>query len=331
MTDYRSIWAQIESDPLVGGAVVRRVLPNLKHDVFIGQDRPSRERFAEMRLTAAAIGHVPGNVPKTRGLEVKVVLETSERAVIQLRERTSARSGQFEDLVSDVLNLLADSPGDGAAARIVERIIAWQDFFARRDAPLSAEAAAGLFAELTVLDSVMIPAFGAPQAVNHWTGPDPGLQDFQFTQGAVEVKSFRGTGSGRMKISSERQLDATGVDHLLIAYVELDERTNGTGATLLDVIETSRDLVKQSPSASSELGDKLLNAGWRGSHAEVRTERYAVRSVEFFEVLDGFPRLIPGILPVGVGNVQYRLDRSVLEPFLITVDQLGQILEFTNE
>lgn len=328
MTDYPAIWEQIECDPLPEGSVVRRVLPNLKHDVFIGQHRPSHERFAEMRLSGSALGNMPGSVPKMRGLDVRVVLEAPDRAVIQLRETTSLRTGQFEDLVADILGLLADAPGDGAASRIVERVVAWQDFFARRDAPLSSEAAAGLFAELTVLNTVMIPALGAPQAVDHWTGPDPALQDFQFDAGAVEVKSFRGTGSGHLHISSERQLDATGVDHLFIAYVQLDERENGSGTTLAEVVDASHELVKLSPFAASQLGDKLLNAGWRGRHAEVRTERYAVRSVEFFEVLDGFPRLLPATLPVGVGNVQYRIDRSALESFLISVEQMSQVLEF---
>lgn len=331
MIDYLPIWAQIESDPLAEGSVVRRVLPGLSHDVFIGQHRPSAQRFAEMRLRECAVGDVPATVPKMRGLEVRVVLETPERAVIRLSETTNLRTGQFEDLVSDVFGLLEESPGDGAAARIVERVIAWQEFFARQDAPLSAEAAAGLFAELTVLGTVILPAIGPTGAVRQWTGPDPGLQDFQFAQGAIEVKSYRGTGSGGMKISSERQLDTTGVDHLFVAYVELDERANGSGSTLADVVSATHELVKSSPTAVSQFGDKLLKARWRDSHAEYRPERYAVRSVEFFEVRDGFPRLLPEMMPVGVGNVRYRIDRSALEPFVSTLDHMTDALGFTDE
>ncbi|MDC5696315.1 PD-(D/E)XK motif protein [Intrasporangium calvum] len=331
MNDYQTVWAEIEGDPLADGSLVRRVLPHLEHDAFVGQHRPSRERFVELRLTGATIGSMPKRVPKMRGLDVKVVLETPRRAVIQLRETTPMRTGQFEDLVSDILALLDDSPGDGAASRIIERVIAWQDFFARRDSPLSAEAAAGLFAELTLLNETMIPALGPSRAVDHWTGPDPGLQDFQFADGAIEVKSYRGTGSGQLHISSERQLDTTGADNLFLAYLELDERQDGTGATLSDIVNASHDLVKLSPYAASQLGDKLLSAGWRGSHADVRTERYALRSVEIFQVLNDFPRLVPTMLPAGIGNVHYRIDRSALEPFLVTIDHMTRVLGFTNE
>jgi hypothetical protein len=251
--------------------------------------------------------------------------------VVSLRERSGPSTSQFEDLVEDVLALLSEAPEDGAAARIVERIIAWQDFFTRQAPRLSAEAAAGLFAELTILNHVFIPVIGGPAAVNQWTGPDPALQDFQFQWGAVEVKSFRGTGSGSVAVSSERQLDPAGTLNLVLAYVELDERKNGTGSTLLDVIRTSRRLVQGSPSALAELGDKLLRVGWLESHADHLRERYVVRVVEFFTVVDGFPRITPGVLPNGIGHVQYRIDRSAMQPFLIGESELYEVLGIADD
>ncbi len=331
MTRYQDIWVQIESDPLVRGSVVRRVLPKLKHDVFLGQHRPSGERFAEMQLIATAVGRVPSPVARTRGLEVRVVLRSADSAVIRLSETTDTHGRQFEELVSDVLTVLEAAPGEGAAARVVSRIVAWQEFFAREGAPLSAGSAAGLFAELTLLNTVVAPAVGVERAVDHWTGPDPALQDFQFPAGSIEVKSYRGTGTGALEISSERQLDRAGTDHLFVAYVELDQRSNGTGETLADVIGTSKRLAGHSTPAAALLGDKLRTARWTESHAEVRTERYAVRRLEFFEVLDDFPRLTPEVLPVGLGNVRYRIDRSSLEAFLSTADHLRHVLELHDD
>jgi hypothetical protein len=324
------LWAEIANDSLPAGAIVRRLLPHLRHDVFVGQQRPSGERFLELRLYGP-IGNLPHKDPSSKGLGVKVVLESAERAVVSLRERSKSSTSQFEDLVDDVLALLSEAPGDGAAARIVERIIAWQDFFTRQVRRLSAESAAGLFAELTILNDVMIPAIGGPAAVNQWTGPDPALQDFQFRGGAVEVKSFRGTGSGSLAISSERQLDLAGTLNLVLAYVELDERKNGSGSTLLDVIRTSRRLVQGSPSALAELGDKLLSFGWLESHADYLQERYVTRVVEFFSVVNGFPRITPDVLPNGVGHVQYRIDRSAIQPFVISQSELYEVLGIADD
>lgn len=324
MTVLHDIWAEIAKDPAPVVAVVRRALPELTHDVHLGEERPKRLRFLRMVLNGP-IGDVPHGNPSTKGVEVKIVLETKERATIQLTE-TAPGSGQFEELVEDLIGLLSKMPGEGATARIVERLLAWQAFFARRSA-LTAEEAAGLFGELLVLADLIVPAVGAPAAIHFWTGPDRKLQDFQLPKVAVEVKTWRGTAAGELKISSERQLDLTGLTNLVVAWVHLDERIDGTGQTLSDRIEMTRGIVQASTSASAELETKLLKARWRDELADVRVERYAVHVHQHFLVEDGFPRLIPGVLPSGIGSVSYSIHRSALDPFLIDRTVVISLLE----
>ncbi len=317
MTGYSLVWQELAQDEASEGALVRRVLPHLDHDVFLGEYRPSGARFVEARLRGSKIGHMPVRSPRMQGMELKIVLESQDKAVIHLREAVGQRTSQFEDVVDDVLDLLEADPGDGATARTVERLLAWQEFFARGRGQLSHEAAAGLYAELYLLAEVMIPAFGVPSAVAHWTGPDPALQDFQMAGGAIEVKSSRGTGSGRINVSSERQLDTDGAGSLFIVYIELDERQDGTGQRLDEAVDSLIKVVAPSPSAAAQFESKLLSAGWKRD--EERSERYFVRLMEAFEVRDDFPRLISADLPAGVGNVQYSVDRAAMVPFKVEV------------
>ncbi len=308
------LWQEIAVDPAQSGFVMRRVLPQLVHNLFVGESRPARRRFLDLELLEDASDLSKPRVSK--GLDIKV--DSTKPGTVRIRLMSTMPVGDavFTDLASDVVGVLAIAPGPGAAARVLDRVAAWQEFLARKSEPLSKDAAAGLFAELVVLRHGFIPAVGKLATVSAWTGPDPALQDFQYGSCAVEVKSFRGIGSGRMRISSERQLEDVGTEVLFLAYVELDERRDGTGLTLKDIVDGIRGELIDAVEAFHLFEGKLLSGGWHDSVADFRDERYEVRSLEYFEVVPGFPRITSSDLPEGVGGVTYVLDRSPLEPFL---------------
>lgn len=319
-------WAEIAADPLQTGTVLRRVRPDLPHDLFIGETRP--ERLLLLRIEMLGVpGTIPARRPSSVGLEVKVDASWKERTRVNLLATSPAVESLFRELSADLVAVLAEDPGDGAAARVVERLIAWQGFLARAKDPFGPERAAGLIAELLVLSRAFVPALGHFSAVTAWTGPDPAIQDFQAGTIAVEAKSYRGNPPGSMKVSSERQLDLTGAERLFIGYAELDQRADGTGQTVLDVINDARTQFLASPAARQLLDSKLLQTGWRDAFAELRTERYEVRMLELYEVLDGFPRIVPDDLRVGVGGVSYSVDRSAAEPFKTPWSVLVDILK----
>ena len=325
MSELPALWVKIADDPLPVGVVMRRVLPELPHDVFIGETRPQRNRVLELSVLG-----VPDNMPKkwlqSKGLEVVVDLSDPTRTKVRLRSVTKLGDPLFTELAADVVGTLAVYPGADAATRVVERVMAWQEFYARRGEPFSEERAAGLFGELTVMREGFIPELGPSAAVYGWTGPDPAIQDFQFSDVAVEVKTYRGAGAGQVKISSERQLDDIGATDLYLAYVSLDQRQDGTGMTLLELINDVRLALSDSPPSLHLLEGKLISCGWQDSHGEYRSEHYEVRQVEYFHVADGFPRLVASEMPTGVSNVSYVIDRSALETYLIDRDAVMEHL-----
>lgn len=322
------LWAKLREDPLTHGTVQRRVLPDLSHDVFIGEDRPSRNRVLELSVAGEAT-NMPKRWRQSKGLEIAVDTTDSSRTKVRLRSLTGLGDSLFEELASDLVDTLAAFPGPDASTRVVERVLAWQEFFARRAEPFTEERAAGLFGELTVL-SALNAAVGSAAAVHGWTGPDPALQDFQLGDVAIEVKTYRGNGPGRMKISSERQLEHVGLATLYLAYISLDQRQDGTGRTLLEKIDDVRALLRDSPAASHLFEGKLVSCGWRDSYSDERAERYEARSIEYFLVDVAFPRLVSDSLPAGVGDVRYTIDRSAVEDFLVDGDVLMDQMRTTN-
>ncbi|CAN1556927.1 Putative PD-(D/E)XK family member (DUF4420) [Mycobacteriaceae bacterium] len=321
------LWVDIANEAAADGTVVlRRVAPDLAHDVFIGERRPSRERVLWLEINGS-VGNVPRIRRPAKGLDVEVDSRTPGRTKIRLASTSSSNNSLFQELANDVLRLLHRIPENGSAIRVLERVSAWQSFFAQRHSGFSPEKAAGLFAELTVLDGIFIPAIGSWLAVAGWTGPDPALQDFQFGTLAIEVKSFRGNGPGRMTISSERQLEAIGTTELYVAYLRLDQRSEGTGTTLIDMIKAVRHAVSDSPSAADLLDEKLLSYGWHDRFAGERSEKYEVRSSESFNVADDFPRIVSSDLMNGVGGVSYSIERSAIDAFLVQWGDFSQRLK----
>ena len=325
-----ALWAKIAEDPLREGAVMRRVLPHLPHDVFIGEIRPSRNRVLELSVLGVAT-NMPKRWRQSKGLETTVDTTIAGRTKVRLRSTTRMGDPLFSELVADVVSTLALFPGADAATRVVERVLAWQDFYARRGEPFSEELAAGLFGELTLLGGFFVDALGTSAAAYGWTGPDPALQDFQFADFALEVKTYRGGGAGHMRISSERQLEHVGLTELYLAYVRLDQRQGGIGVTLLELINDVRQQFSASLVAMRLFEEKLQGYGWHDSYAEFRTECYEVRSVEFFLVSDTFPRLVSSLIPSGVTNVTYLVERSALDPYLIEREAVLAHLRRNNE
>lgn len=317
-----NLWEELGRDLAPSGLVKRRILPHLGHDIFIGEQRPSRLRQLTMSIHDAAPVDVTRG-PRARGLDVRI--DTSDVGVVRIDLASTSQDANtlFGVLASDTTRVLEAHSGEGAASLVLQRVLAWQTFFSRRDDGIGPERAAGLFAELEVLRELLAPTIGSSAAVSAWHGPDPALQDFQFTQFAIEVKSFRGNGPGHLTISSERQLDVTGAGELFLAYLRLDQRADGRGITLADQVERTAACVDDSFYASDLLGQQLLTAGWHESVADVRTETYEVRSKEIFAVRPEFPRLVPTDLPPGIGGVRYAVDRSAIEDFLIPWDEFA--------
>ena len=129
-----------------------------------------------------------------------------------------------------------------------------------------------------------------------------------------------------MAIASERQLDDTGLNALVIFFVSLDARP-GSEMTLRKLVQNLRDTVSAEPDAVEVFDAKLLASGYieAQSHLYDRIS-YTVRSSSFFRVTGKFPRVIERDLIPGVGDVGYSILVSACSDFLISSPEIETII-----
>jgi hypothetical protein len=333
VSDLDEIWEQLDAETTSAPGDVRRRLPSSSEfDLFLTQSRPSRQLGF-----FAAFDEKPGTLWRqlagSHGMRVSVDPRAA-RPSVHLVERESGFHSIFESLVRDLIkglqSLGALSPASRPLAMdfVAGRIARWQACLKADAEGLSGEKRAGLVGELTLLRLLVDGGIDPQQAVSGWTGPAQALQDFQFPGGAFEVKASRQTRPTAVRISSERQLDTSNIERLVLLHVSLDERSGGDGVSLPDLVDEVRAAVGRDSDAGLLLDDRLLEYGYMDLHApRYEGSSYAVRSLEWFDVGDGFPRVVEADLPAGVGDVHYALSLAACEGFRLSEDEVARLME----
>ena len=158
----------------------------------------------------------------TDGLEVTTDLfendESKDAVVLKLVK--GDYSEVFYTLVND---LLIFTQAELTEERFIEsfflRLGVWELFFKNAGSKgMGPEKQRGLFGELYFLNEVLLPNLGI-DSLSIWVGPDQASHDIQAGEVAVEIKTSAMTKSQKIHISSERQLDNEGFEHLFIYQI----------------------------------------------------------------------------------------------------------------
>ncbi|MDW3681602.1 PD-(D/E)XK motif protein [Cupriavidus sp. CV2] len=186
----------------------------------------------------------------------------------------------------------------------------------------------GLFGELLVLRSLMIPCLG-PAAVVQWSGPESERHDFVGERLHLEVKTTRKSRSEH-EISRLDQLRAPAGCQLLFVSIQL-EQTIGGDATLATQVDAIIDLLRGDAATLDEFMTKMVNMGWS---EEMRSSgellRFFVRGAEVYAVDDDFPRIPDDfVLPRGVVWMKYTVDLANLPT--LGMDEANAIIKSANE
>jgi hypothetical protein len=186
-----------------------------------------------------------------------------------------------------------------------------------------------LFGELTVLERVATE-IGLPQAITAWTGPLDGIHDFQSAGLAIEVKSTIGV-SHHIRIPRLDQLDAEGLDHLVLVRARFHEAPEGV--TLPELIGALRTKANDThPASMAEFSDKIMRTGYLDADAEFYAmPRIVLSEMGAFQVREGFPRLTRACVPSAVVEAVYTLDERQLATFRMEPDELRTLLRRTND
>lgn len=331
------VWRQLEAEARAGTAsawLMRFALPSPAQPLLVALETSCNRRALLLQLPKVAIP-ARRHWPQCRGLEIfSAVIGGQPHLGVRLLDPL------FEDvfaaLAEDVApRVAAATQPKAASGALLSRLERWQKFLAAGKIGLSVERWRGLYGELQTLRKHLIPALGAKLSVQGWKAPQAAHQDFQFTSGALEVKTSVAKQPQSIRITSERQLDDTGISALFLHVVILDEReTEGNGATadesLPELVRDLRQKVSCDQSALELFEDSLLAAGYLEADAgRYETRRFALRREHTFRVRPGFPRLLESDLPTGIGDVSYGLSLAACKPFCIVLGEMITVLQAT--
>lgn len=297
------------------GIARRRLLPGSALNVFTEVRFPSHEWAlvvqSEERLEDRDLVLASGLLCRTRNGCVEVVA----------RQETDRRL--FCTLLADLVRQLT-VPSPTPTAALTRRLASWQRMLGQGlPTGLSPEARIGLYGELLVLREIIIPALG-PLALRAWTGPSGASQDFVHGSVALEVKTVSRRHAEHCRISSEHQLDSTGLSDLFLVHQVVAGAPEGS--SLCDLV----DELRCTPAVQVELAwfeNCLLESGWLDAHREQYVnDRHTVVRRQCLAVADGFPRVTPLELPAGVSAVSYLVDLSTCTSHRVEESKVQHII-----
>ncbi|MEO5716395.1 MAG: PD-(D/E)XK motif protein [Luteolibacter sp.] len=327
------LWQEMEAE---GGSVWRlRLARKLgAHPLVIALEPTNQSRG--LLVSVPGITLPPRREwPECRGLEwLTINLDGVSYWGVRLRDATCA--DVFTALAQDLdARLEAAESTEEAAAELFGRLKRWQQFLKAWQDGMGPEARKGLWGELHVLHSTMLPVLGPAAAVSGWKAGSAAHQDFQFSHAAVEVKTTAAKQPQSVRITSERQLDETGVGILFLHVVVVDERevsmsADTPGQSLSALVAAVRGRLAGELSTLALFNDLLFHRGWLDEHApRYDSQRLTLREELTYRIQLGFPRLTEADLPIGVGDVNFALSLAACEPFIVPLQEMQDILNLT--
>jgi len=246
--------------------------------------------------------------------DVKLLLELEQSDSVDIFSVFVARTCDELDKVSHP---------ELAVKAIISLISKWKDFFSGSTDILSQDRQTGLYGELYLLQYFVSEGINIGKTITSWTGSNKTSQDYEFGSIALEVKSSVAVDASKINISNCRQLDDEGLDKLFLARVLFDVR-QGENETLPKLIDILRqNIQEEAPECRLDFEEKLISAGYQTRHAELYTNRmYAKRELNFYQIKNGFPRLLEGALPLGLTKVSYEINLQVCRDFIIDSNEV---------
>lgn len=331
MSSPNDPWKCLTPPSRAANVSAQRVDPELPWDVFWAVDA---DRNCLLILQHdKELQH--RKLPRPRGLRVEAFTPSSEpyaRIIIRLIDKE-----QREIFYRFCLDIIAATrhtkTQEEAVEQFLVRIWRWHRLLrSGRDGKLSDEEQKGLIGELGVLDRHLIPVLGAINAVKCWTGPLGSPKDFEIGKVCIEAKARRIAAVPHVIISSEHQLDSSGINILFLHVTEVTPtvKDSSDAATVTQIAGEIRSKLEKHDLAAVEIfEERLASTGF--SWMDDYSDKLWLQGQEYlFEVRDGFPRVTPMMFPAGVRNLRYSISLSECAPFRVKLENLQKEISERN-
>lgn len=299
--EVKSLWSELLATH--DRPVYRRVDEIHPLDLYAGIET------GDERVIMLVTDTEPPSSPLFEAIEVRHSLRSDGRWVLLFRLKKLDLIIPFSGLCQDLIDSTRSGCGNLSAPEyLILRLTRWRRLMELSSAGLSDAETRGLIGELVILESILVPKFGAMPALLAWGGPYGAAQDFKIAGTLLEVKTCQ-LGSWRVLISSIEQLDA-GTDPILLAVVRLSISSAECEAaiTLNKVVERVRSSLS-ADTALDEFNLRLTEAGF-DEQAKSAAVYYQIDEIRGYRVVTGFPRIVRVQVPRPVISASYVVDVS---------------------
>jgi hypothetical protein len=325
-TKIENIWLGLESDTSShSGLLYKRYSAEILPDIFIALKAPEKLRCIAFRISAVfPFDETQWN--RLKDIKIETLTDEKDKSkkflliLLLNKQHKDIFSTLCEDLIFGVSEVSTELT---LVEKLLERLAKWQSLFEKIGKQgLSDEVQRGLYGEIYFLRFFLSSVSDKNYCVKSWLGPEKSIQDFQYSNWAVEVKTTHGNNHQKIHITSERQLDDTIIEKIFLYHLSLDVRV-GNGESLNILIEDVSELLSDNTMASNLFKLKLLESGYYDIHKPLYDERgYSIRQENLYRVSGNFPRITENQIPIGVGDVRYSIVLSESEEWRINHETL---------
>jgi hypothetical protein len=331
MINYKDIWdsINIESQNNSDKTLIARKIPSQGiFPVFLATDFKKGLRLLYIKCDSDLTKE---NLPTFKGLDITYIIgslgEYSNQYFLKFSQAIPNTNNIFELVISDLCENVIQIQDKKKISEVIIKVLnEWKLFFERdNDSTLSISSQKGLVGELYFLRDYLFQKYSYSDSLSYWTGSAKTNHDFQIVNNAVEIKTTSSKQHKRFMISSEKQLDATGLDNLFLSLFSLNLHNNMPDRTLPAIINEISTLLQNDSIASYQFNIKITKCGYDYRYSNKYLIGFSVHDIKFYNVIDGFPRLLQSNLPNGIGDLKYSVMVSACTEYVIKTEILNSI------
>jgi len=324
------IWTELENEQrLQSGLLYKRYSGNVVPDVYVALKAPERLRCVAVHISKSVDLQIK-SWDKLRDIKIEMLYDEKhpgKQFLLVLLLNNHHRdifSALCEDLIRQVSNIAQETD---LIEHLLFRLEKWRLLFEKiGQQGLSDEAQRGLYGELYFLRLFLNHSDNQSYCIDTWKGPEKAIQDFQYSDWAVEVKTTHGKNHQKIHITSERQLDTSFIPMVFLFHLSLDVR-QGHGETLNDIVNVLNVIFRSNSVVSNTFQMKLMEANYFDIHSDLYRETgYTIRQENIYLVTENFPKITETQVPSGVGDVHYTLIVPANNEWTVSKEQLFQNL-----
>jgi hypothetical protein len=332
--EFLLAWSSLSGNDTIPGWQVISLAPAGPVEVQAGRRSPANVEAILFCFPTAKLARTE-KLPEGQGFLIeRAEPENSGGLRLALTRQEAGGIELFSAMVCDVVGALDETAATGVdeiklLRVLIGRVVAWKQFMSRGANPLSLEAELGLTGELNFMIALLESGVSVEEVLQGWVGPDDAPQDFLLGDGAVEVKATMSTSGFPVKITSLEQLDDSVASPLFLA-AERFSREEG-GHTLPELVAKTELRLGGEPGTVNFLRERLMVAGYFEGHSSHYTRKFESKERRVFSISEGFPRLTPGTVPVGVIRALYEINLDHAGDFLSDLDAALKQLGVTDD